>query len=128
MMNTLLLIAGIFSLFATVGHFAIGYKDFMKPVLEAEIEETPKRVMLSIYHYMSVYMVLTTVVLFMTALDKCMLFAEPLSVVKFIGVSYLGFTFSQLIVAGTAPIKGSILKLFQWVFWILIAVFAFLGS
>jgi hypothetical protein len=127
-MNYLLLIAGILSLMATIGHFAIGTKDFLKPVLNSSIDDIPKKVMHSIFHYLSVFMILTTVVLLMVSISKCVFFADGVTVVKFIGVVYAGFAVVQLIVALTSGIKGGVFKLFQWVFWVLIAIFSLLGA
>lgn len=126
-MNYLILTAGIISLFATAGHFAIGSKVFLKPVINSDIDEIPKKVMHSLFHYMSAYMILSTLVLIMTSIGRCMLFEDTDSVVKFIGMSYVGFAIPQFIIALTSSIKGGIFKLFQWVFWIIIAVLCFLG-
>ncbi len=129
-MNYYFLIAGILAFFACVGHFTMGSKDFLGPVLKSEIDTIPKKVMQSIFHYMSVYMVLTTAVLignaFVIEMDDCILNSH--TVVRFIGVTYLGFAIAQFIIAATSKIEKGIFKLFQWVFWILIAGFAIWGT
>ena len=84
--------------------------------------------MQSIFHYMSVYMVLTTFTLFLLAFNQLMCFESSHDVALFIGVSYAGFALVQLVIAATAPIKNGIFKLFQRVFWVLIALFTFLGA
>ena len=126
-MNAYLLIAAIFSLFAVIGHFTIGRKQFLLPILKSDADLIPKKIMHGLFHYMSIYMILTTFILFNTSMDQCVVFENNPLVIKFIGISYLGFALVQLIIAATSKIPGGIFKLFQWVFWILIGVFALLG-
>ena len=42
MMNILVFISGLFALFTVIGHFAVGIKSFLKPMLEANFDEVPK--------------------------------------------------------------------------------------
>ena len=126
-MNYFTLIAGILAALATIGHFAVGTKDFLKPVMESGIEEIPKKVMQSLFHYMSVFMILTTVILIAVAMGYNLIFENTKDVVKFIGFTYAGFAVIQFLIAVTSSIKGGIFKLFQWVFWILIALFSLIS-
>ena len=126
-MNYFILTSGIFASLATIGHFAIGAKDFLKPVLNSDIEEIPRKVMQSLFHYMSVYMVLTSVVLLAISLGENLIFEHTNDVVKMIGLSYAGFAIIQFIIALTSSIKMGVFKLFQWVFWTLIAAFSLIG-
>ena len=126
-MNIYILISSIISLLAVIGHFAIGRRIYMKPVLDSEIDPIPKKVMQSVFHYMSFFQVFSTLVLFMTSLNSCMLFNSSHMVVRFIGITYLGFALAQLIVAITSGIPGGIFKIFQWVFWLLVGIFALIG-
>lgn len=48
--------------------------------------------------------------------------------VKFIAVVYAFFALAQFLIALRSGIPGGVFKLFQWVFWTLIAVFAILGT
>jgi len=126
-MNYLILISGVLAALATVGHFAIGTKDFLKPVMTSGIDEIPKRVMQSLFHYMSVFMIITTVILLAISFGNNLVFSHAADVVKVIGFIYAGFAIIQFIIALSSSIKMGIFKLFQWVFWTLIAVFALLG-
>lgn len=40
---------------ATMGRFAIGAEDFLKPVMNSDIDEIPRKVMQSLFHYVSLY-------------------------------------------------------------------------
>ncbi|WP_075590274.1 hypothetical protein [Labilibacter marinus] len=126
-MNYFILAAAIVSLMAVLGHFTIGAKDFLRPIMNSETDEIPRYVMKSVFHYISIFQVLTTLFLFLTAVEfNCILF-ELGSVAKFIGVIYAGFGIVQLIIAFNAPIKGAAIKMFQWIFWFAIAALVFIG-
>lgn len=84
--------------------------------------------MQSLFHYMSVFMILTSVILIAFSLGENLVFENSTDVLKFIGFSYAGFAVVQFIIALTSSIKMGVFKLFQWVFWVLIAVFALMGA
>ncbi len=124
-MDNSLLTAGILAALATMGHFGVGYKRFLKPVLKANIDPVAAKVMSSLFHYMSVYMILTTVILLAFGFGDPLFFKSPGDVVLIIGLSYAGFALVQFVIALTSSIPMGILKLFQWIFWALIAAFCF---
>lgn len=126
-MNYLLLIAGVIALFAIVGHFTIGARDFLKPVLSSDIDTILKKVMHSLFHYMSVFIVLTAIILLSFSFNENLIFENQHNVLKLIGITYAGFAISQFLIAINSGIKMGVFKLFQWVFWLLIAIFSLLG-
>jgi len=122
-MNYFLLSSGIISLLGCAGHFTLGYNDYIRPVLQSDIDLIPKKIVLCIYHYMSVIMVLTTALLFCFAFNQNLVFTNTADVVKVIVISYAGFAVAGLLIS----LNVGIFKLFQWIFWLLIAVFSYLG-
>ena len=48
--------------------------------------------------------------------------------IKFIGANYLVFAVWQIILAAASDIPKGVSKLFQWIFFVLIALFSFLGA
>ena len=62
-MNWLVLISGLVAGFCTIGHFAIGSKQYLQPMLQATFDDVPKKVMHCVFHYVSVYLVLSTIFL-----------------------------------------------------------------
>jgi len=126
-MNYLLLIAGVLTLFASIGHFTIGAKDFLKPVLSSDIDIIPKKIMHSLFHYMSVFQTLTAILLISFSFDEKLIFENINDVTKLIGITYAGFAIVQFLTALFSGIKGGVLKLFPWVFWALIALFSLLS-
>ena len=126
-MNWLVIISGLVAAFCTVGHFAIGSKQFLQPMLQASFDDVPKKVMHCVFHYVSVYLVLSTI--FLLAIGLGYNFnSEPSLLVKFIAIHYAVFAVSQLIIAATSKIQNAFFKLFQWIFFTLIAVTAWLGA
>ncbi len=126
-MNMFILAAGFISLFAVLGHFAIGYKSFLKPVLQSSAANIPKKVMSALFHYMSVFMIFTTLVLINAGLGTCKLFKAVDEIVLFIGILYCGFGVAQFIIAATSGIKMGLVKMFQWILWLTIAILCFIG-
>ncbi len=122
-MNYFILTAGVLAALATIGHFTMGSKTFLRPVMKSDLDLTVKKVMQSLFHYMSVYMVLTSLFLIAMSTGECQQFENTPDVVKFIGFVYAGFAIVQFIIAATSKIKMGIFKLFQWIFWALIAFF-----
>jgi hypothetical protein len=125
-MNTYVLIAGIFALFTTIGHFTIGKKMYLKPMLISEFDLIPKKVMHSVFHYVSVFLITSTLSLLFYGFGVPA-FAGEVLLIKFISFNYAAFAIWQIIIALTSGIPKSITKLFQWVFFILIAIFSLAG-
>ena len=128
-MNWLLLVSGILAGFTTVGHFLVGSRNFLHPMLHASFDEVSKKVMHCVFHYISVYLILSTVVLLLLGFVgfRVNLDMNAIFLVKFIAAQYLLFAVTQLVIAFTSQIDRAVFKLFQWTFFVLIAVFAWLG-
>jgi hypothetical protein len=126
-MNWLVLISGLVAGFCTVGHFVIGSKQYLQPMLQAPIEEVPKKVMHCVFHYVSVYLVLSTI--FLLAVGLGYNFNSDTSLlVRFIAVNFALFAVYQLIIAATSKINNAVFKMFQWIIFTVIAVTAWIGS
>ena len=125
-MNWLLFVSGLFAAFATVGHFTIGSKRFLKPMLQASFDEVAKKVMHCVFHYISANFILSTIVLLGLGVGINVKVDTAL-LVRFISIHYAVYTVTQVIIALTSQLRNGIFKLFQWMFFIIIAVFAWLG-
>jgi len=62
-MNWPILIAGIGAVFITVGHLTAGSKMYLKPMLQASFDDVAKKVNHCVFHYVSVYLVVSAVFL-----------------------------------------------------------------
>ena len=126
-MNWLLLVSGLVAAFTTVGHFVIGGKLFLRPMVQAGFDEVATKQMHSVFHYVSVDLVLSTVVLVALGLGLDLGLGAAL-VVKFIAIHYAFYALTQIIIALTSQLPGGMLKLFQWILFALIAMLAWLGA
>lgn len=127
-MNIPVLIAGIIAAMATIGHFTVGRKLYLKPLMESDMDLLPKKVMQTVFHYISVYMVLSSWMLIMVGIqgEKCMF--DPTLALSFIAYNYLFFGITQIVTALRSKVPGALLKMFQWIFWILIGTLILLGT
>jgi len=127
-MNYFIFVSAMISLVAVIGHFTMGRKAYLLPVLDSDIDMVPKKVMQSLFHYMSVYLVLSSIILFAGSHHLCPLYDYVQNMIRFIGIVYAFFAVTQFIIALTSGISGGVFKMFQWVFWALISAFAILGT
>jgi len=125
-MNYFVLISGIFAIAASLGHFIVGYNSYLKPVIEVDIDLIAKNVMISLFHYMSVFMVISAVILTGFGFGSSMGFENWRDVCLLIGTIYLGFGIAQFLIAINSSVQGGMIKMFQWIFWFLIALFSLL--
>ncbi len=126
-MNWYIIIAGLIATATTVGHFTVGSKDFLKPMLGASFDPIPKKVMHCVFHYVSTYLILSAVTLLLIGLNVWS-GAGSAAVIKFIAANYLVFAVWQIILAIASDIPNGIFKLFQWIFFVLIVLFSILGT
>ena len=123
----MILISGLAAGFVNLGHFTIGSKDFLKPMLQADFDDVPKKVMHCVFHYVSVYLILSFIVLMAIGLGFSFGTADKL-LVKFIAINYFFFAITQIVIAAVSNIPKGVTKLFQWIFFLIIVIFAWIGA
>jgi hypothetical protein len=126
-MNSMVITSGVLALFTTIGHFAVGSKDFLKPMLEATFDPIAKKVMHCVFHYISAFLILSTIALLGAGAGIIQPQGATL-LIQFIALNYAVFAIWQIILASTSGIPRGVLKLFQWIFFVLIAAFALAGT
>ncbi|MBT7788345.1 MAG: hypothetical protein HN757_05645 [Calditrichaeota bacterium] len=126
-MKLMILIAGFAAGFTTIGHFFIGTKQFLSPMLESEFDQVPKKVMHCVFHYVSVFLIASTAVLLLDGFGVD-LGGDTILLVRFISVNYAAFAIWQILIAATSSIPNGLFKLFQWIFFVIISVCAMLGT
>ena len=126
-MNWFVLSAGIVALMTTLGHFTAGRKMFFLPMMNAEFDQVSKKVMHCVFHYVSVFLITSTFTLLAVGLGKFIAPGHSI-VVNFIAINYAGCAVWQLVIAVTSGIPKAPFKLFQWVFFAVIAVLSLLGT
>jgi hypothetical protein len=126
-MNWLAIVAGAVAAFAAIGHFTIGRKEFLKPLLDSSLDEVPKKTMHCVFHYVSAFQVFSAIAL-LHAGTSCCAIGDPRLLVHFIAANYAAFAVAQLVIALTSGIPNAAFKMFQWIFWVIIAVTACLSA
>ena len=126
-MNISVFIAGLVAAFTMIGHFTIGSRLYLRPMLNASFDAIPKKVMHCVFHYVSVFQVLSTMALVAVGIGgifRC----DTRALIQFISLNYAMFAVVQLILALSSAIKDSVFKMFQWILFLIIAVCAWLGA
>lgn len=126
-MNWFVLAAAIFAAMTTLGHFIVGSKEYLSPMLNSSMEPVPKKVMQAVFHYVSVFLILSTFALFAVALGHVPGDAGYY-LAAFIAANYAFFAAWELAIAFTSGIKNAPIKMFHWTFFTIIAVLAAIGS
>ena len=126
-MDWYIIIAGIIAAMTTIGHFVVGSKEFLRPMLEASFDQVSKKVMHCVFHYVSTFLILSSVTLLLIG-SGILSGAGTEAVINFIGLNYVIFAIWQIVIAITSGIQNGIFKLFQWIFFVLIALFSFMGT
>ena len=126
MMNWMVFLAGLAAGFCTLGHFAIGSKSFLKPMLQAPFDDVPKKVMHCVFHYISIFLILSSLSLIVIG-GGYRFDSGAALLVKFIAINYVVFAITQITIAATSNIPKGVIKLFQWIFFVVIAIFAWIG-
>jgi hypothetical protein len=126
-MNIWLIVSGVLALFVVVGHFSMGRKNYLKPMLDASFDGIAKRVMQSVFHYISVNLVLMTILLLAAGFGLDIQGGSAV-LVKFVAIHFALYAIIQIILAATAKIEKAFMKMFQWLLFLLIALFAWLGA
>jgi hypothetical protein len=126
-MNGPIFIAGVAAAFCTLGHFTVGRKHYLLPMLAASFDDVAKRVNQCVFHYVSVFLVVSAAGLLTIGIGIA-LPADTVGLAKFIGFHYALFAVVQIVIAATSGIQNAIFKMFQWMIFVFIAVFAWIGA
>ena len=126
-MNWPIFISGLAAVFCTLGHFTVGSKQYLKPMLAAEFDDVAKKVCHCVFHYVSVFLVLSAVCLVLVGVGLTFN-TDTALLVKFIAIHYALFAVLQIMIAATSGIQNALFKMFQWTILMFIAVFAWIGT
>ena len=95
-------------------------------MLQASFDDVPKKVNHCVFHYISVYLVLSTIYLLLIGIGYNNQ-ADNSWLVKFISINYGFFAVVQIVIAATSGIQNAIFKMFQWMLFAFVAAFAWVG-
>ncbi len=126
-MNWYLVAAGLVNLMMVTGHFAVGGKEYLKPMLNSQFEPVPKKVMHCVFHYISAYLIFSALALLLAGFGVFR-HEDTSLLLKFIAINYAAFATWQIALALMSGISNPLKKMFQWTLFIPIAVLTWLGS
>lgn len=126
-MNGIILAAGCVAAFTTIGHFVIGEKQFLIPMLESNMDDVPKKIMHCLFHYVSAFLILSTFALTLVGAGIG-LGGDATLLVRFIAANFIAFAIWQVGIAVESGIPKGMFKLFQWICCVIIATLAILGT
>ena len=127
MINWYLFFSGAIATVITIGHFTLGHKLYLKPMLGAQFDDSARHMMHAVFHYISIFFILSSLMLLAGSLGCPLMFCESF-LVKFICLNYLLFAMVELVIALTSGVKTAPIKMFQWILFIAVALFAWLGN
>ncbi|WP_076409341.1 hypothetical protein [Shewanella sp. UCD-KL12] len=125
-MNYYFILAALLGLVTCVGHFSYGIKHYLKPMLSASFDPVAKAVIHCVFHYISAFLVLSTLVLTVCGFEWVS-YMQGISLVLFIALNFAIFAVWQIYIAFFSDIKSPFKHLFQWVLFLSISVFSLLG-
>ncbi|WP_299806095.1 hypothetical protein [uncultured Shewanella sp.] len=126
-MNIYLLIAGLFAALTAIGHFSYGRTHFLMPMKAADFDPGAKAVMNCVFHYVSVFLVLSTLVLLCCAFEAISEM-QSFGTLLFIALNFGLFAIWQLYIGFMSSLEAPFKQLFQWVFFALVAGFTLAGT
>lgn len=119
--NILTIIAGFLAAFVVMGHFKMGIGWYLKPMLETDMELIPKTTMQSVFHYVSVFLSLSAIILLLIGFGVTFN-TEVAIVVKFIGINYLLFAAVQVMYSFKNKVPKPLIAMFQWMMFLPIGI------
>ena len=125
-MNAPIFVAGLAAGLITLGHCSIGGKQYLKPMLRASFDDLPKKINHCVFHYVSVYLLLSAIFLLLIGLGY-LNGEKTIWLVRFIALNYGVFAVVQIVLAATSGIQNALFKFFQWTLFMFVAVFAWVG-
>ncbi|MGS0689009.1 hypothetical protein [Shewanella sp. 0m-4] len=126
-MNIYLLIAGGITALTCVGHFTYGRKHFLQPMQTAAFDPVAKVIMHCVFHYISVFLVLSSMVLLACSFNAISAM-QSFGMLIFIALNFGLFAIWQIYIGFMSSLEMPFKYLFQWVFFVPISLFTLAGA
>ncbi|MBT3271669.1 MAG: hypothetical protein HN368_00835, partial [Spirochaetales bacterium] len=94
---------------------------YLKPMLDAEFDLVPKATMQSVFHYISIFLVLSAAALILAGLEAFPEIDTEI-LVKFIGANFILFALVQILYAFKNHVPKPLIAMFQWTLFLPIGV------
>ena len=120
----MIFVAAYLSVFMLIGHLVVGIPWYLKPLLNSNADIIPKKVLHAVFHYITVIMVMSAVTL--VAFAHNLLNLSP-DVVRFIGIGYMLFGLTQIVLVVISHSFNGLIKMFQWTMFLPVGILALLA-
>lgn len=120
-MDIKVFIAGVLALLVVLGHFLAGIRWYLNPMLASNTELVPKATMQCVFHYVSVFLVLSAVILMLIGSGGMDLLMSQL-LVKYIGTNFILFGLVQIVYSLVNKVPKPFVTMFQWTLFLPIGI------
>lgn len=125
-MNYFFLAASLMGLLTFIGHFVYGGKQYLLPMQSSELDPIVKLVLHCTFHFVSVFIVLSTVILAACGFDLISSM-QGFGLVLFVALNFGIFAIWQLFLAFDSGIPSPYRHLFQWAPFASISILSLMG-
>lgn len=125
-MNYFFIAASFMGLMTFIGHFSYGRQQYLTPVTESDLDPLVKGEVQCIFHFISVFIVLSTLVLAACGVN-IVSNMQGFGLVLFVALNFGMFAIWQLFFAFNSEIQSPYRHLFQWVPFAGIAILSLMG-
>ena len=125
-MNPFFIAAAIIGLLTCLGHVTYGSKQYLLPILSSDLTPAVKAVLHCIFHFVSVFLVLSCMVLAACGVDV-IANMQGFGLVLFVALNFGIFAIWQLFFAFNSEIRLSSWHLFQWTPFASISILSLMG-
>lgn len=125
-MNYFFIAASIMGLMTFFGHFSFGRQRYLTPMIESDLDPVVKGEIHSVFHFVSVFIVLSTLVLAACGFDVISSM-QGFGLVLFVALNFGIFAIWQLFLAFDSEIQSPYRHLFQWAPFASISILSLMG-
>ena len=124
-MKWLVFIAGLITAISFILHLTVARKKFLATMLDASFDPVAKKIMQCQYHYVSTFSCLSAIMMILVGLRIWPGFTD---VLYFLAANFLVCGLVQFFIALTSGLPKRIIKLNQWIGFVIVAVLLFIGA
>lgn len=126
-MNFYFLFAGGLAALTSVGHLTYGKRQFLAPMLHADFDPVAKTCMYCVFHYISIFLLLSTLILLACAFEAVSQM-HSFGMLVFIALNFGLFAIWQIYIGFMSDLERPFKHLFQWIFFLSISISTILGA
>ena len=125
-MNVLLLISGLLALIATFGHTFGGINKVLPPILKASFHFQDKVTIQAVWYALAINLFFFSACLLILGFNQDLI-DHTRWLVRLISIQYFLYSIVYLIISINSGINKGVLKIFQWIIFLFIAIISWLS-